>query len=88
MQAKCETPAMADVKIDLPPRLLQFAQSQVEAGDYADVADYIRSIIREDKEARDRLVAEIQKGIDSPDGERSVEEIWQRGVEKAQSRAA
>jgi putative addiction module CopG family antidote len=79
---------MSKVTIELPAQLVEFAEAQVAAGRYTDVADYIRSMIRDRKQASDRLVAEIQKGLDSGDSDRSFGDIWQAGMERGRSRAA
>lgn len=49
---------------------------------------YVRSLIEEDRERRAWLHAEIQKGLDSGDSEFTVDQIWERAVERARSRAA
>jgi putative addiction module CopG family antidote len=79
---------MSTVTIELPAQLVEFAEAQVAAGRYTDVADYIRSMIRDRKQASDRLLAEIQKGLDSRDSDRSFRDIWQAGTERGRSRAA
>ena len=55
-----------------------WVQRVVAQGDYANESEYIRDLIRHDKEKRSREIAlqqEIQEGLDSGTGHRNVLEI-------------
>ena len=51
---------MATMNISLPDSLKDFAQSQTETENYSNPSDYVRSLIREDKEKK-----EAQQRIES-----------------------
>jgi hypothetical protein len=85
----CYVDDMEKLRIDLSDDLAGFVAEV--AGDDAGsekAGEYVRSLIEEDRERRAWLRAEVQKGLDCGDGERTVDQIWKRAVERAASRAA
>lgn len=59
---------MATLNISLPDSLKTFAQNQTETSDYSNPSDYVRSLIREDKEkkeAQQRVEALLLEGLES-----------------------
>jgi len=59
---------MATLNISLPDSLKTFAQNQTETSDYSNPSDYVRSLIREDKEkkeAQQRIEALLLEGLES-----------------------
>jgi len=54
---------MASMNISLPEQMREWVQAQIEAGKYASSSDYIRDLIRQDQERRDKVSA-IQRAID------------------------
>jgi antitoxin ParD1/3/4 len=57
---------MAQMSISLPEELKQFAEKKGKSGDYSTPSDYIRSLIRRDKEeAWARLEAMLIEGLNS-----------------------
>jgi antitoxin ParD1/3/4 len=79
---------MADVTLSMPQALLDYAEGQIGAGSYADIGDYVRDLIRRDKEARDRLWAALDEAEASGISDLTFEEIIEQAREKARSRAA
>lgn len=55
--------AMATMNISLPEQMKAFAEAQARDGQYANVSDYMRDLIRRDQERRQAIV-EIQALID------------------------
>ena len=53
---------MATMNISLPEQMRSWVQAQIEAGKYSSSSDYIRDLIRQDQERRDKVQA-IQKAI-------------------------
>ena len=53
---------MATMNISLPEQMRSWVQAQIEAGKYSSSSDYIRDLIRQDQERRDKLQA-LQKAI-------------------------
>ena len=63
---------MATMNISLPEQMRSWVQAQIEAGKYSSSSDYIRDLIRQDQERRDKMHAlrsAITKGIESGDPE-------------------
>lgn len=59
---------MAQMNISIPEKLKTWVESRVADGDYASSSDYLRDLVRRDqreREALERLRAEIQAGFDS-----------------------
>ena len=79
---------MATMNISLPSELKTFVESQVATGQYANVSDYVRDIIRERQAAVDRLRALIDEGDASGDSPYTIDEIISRAKERFVSRAA
>lgn len=44
--------AMSSINISLPEPLKAYVEAQIEAGDYGTPSEYVRELIREDKERR------------------------------------
>jgi hypothetical protein len=76
---------MQTISINLPDSLTDFVQRQsAERG----IDDYFEKILREQQreEARDRLEAELIKGIESGFGEPITPEYWQKMRDRLQQR--
>ncbi|HEY0312068.1 MAG TPA: type II toxin-antitoxin system ParD family antitoxin [Allosphingosinicella sp.] len=82
-----QNPRMTTVNISIPEELKNFVDSQVATGQYADVSDYMRAVIRERQEAVDRLRALIDEGDASPDSPYTIDEIIAQARERHLSRA-
>lgn len=66
---------MATMNVSLPDGMREWVESQTKSGDYANVSDYIRDLIRHDKERREALKLAIQEGLDSGASSRKAEDI-------------
>ena len=69
---------MAQMNVSLPDGLKAWAESRVAGGDYSSTSDYVRDLMRRDRERRahdDRLRGEIQVGLDSGLAEVEPEDI-------------
>lgn len=53
---------MATLNVSLPDKLRQYIKSRVESGEFQSASDYLRDLIRHDREKLECLLAE---GIDS-----------------------
>jgi antitoxin ParD1/3/4 len=82
-----QNPRMATMSISVPEELKDFVESQVATGQYADVSDYMRAVLRERQEAVDRLRSLIDEGDESPDSPYTMEEIIAQARERHLSRA-
>ncbi len=63
---------MASMNISLPEQMREWVQAQIEAGKYASSSDYVRDLIRQDQERRDKIAAlqrAIEEGMQSGDAE-------------------
>ena len=73
--------------ISLPEALREFALKRVETGAYSNPSDYVRTLIRADRERQQKLEAlrrDIQVGIDELDRGEGIpaEEVFSRLEER------
>ena len=72
---------MAQMNISLPDGLKNWAETRVAEGDYSSTSDYVRDLMRRDRErgeALEQLRIELQKGLDSPRSDATLESIIAR----------
>ena len=81
---------MATMTISLPDRMKEWVEEQVETGDYASSSDYVRDLVRrdrDDKEARlAALRAKIEASFASGRSGRSIADIISEGERIARER--
>ena len=56
----------------------QWIKSQIEAGDFTNDSEYLRHLVRQDQAKNAKFIAlkaAIQKGIDSGDSKKDIQEI-------------
>ncbi|MBL8288509.1 MAG: type II toxin-antitoxin system ParD family antitoxin [Rubrivivax sp.] len=55
------------MSVELPEPMLSFVDERVRQGSYADAADYLRDLVKRDREAQagQRLRELVQEGLDS-----------------------
>jgi len=76
---------MATMSISLPDELKQYAEKKAKGGDFSTPSDYVRSLIREDKEASwNRLEKMLLQGINS--GEAIVDSKGSRAFLKIEAK--
>jgi len=70
---------MATMNISLPDQMKAWVEEQVASGRYANTSDFIRDLIRDYQDERERVFAElrslIQEGLDSGVSEKTPEEV-------------
>jgi antitoxin ParD1/3/4 len=66
---------MATMNISLPDEMRAFVEAQVASGEFANVSDYIRNLIRYDQRELDIVRAAIDEGDASGPSARSIDEI-------------
>lgn len=83
------------MNISIPDKLKAWVESRVADGSYASSSDYLRDLVRQDqreREALERLRAEIQAGIDSGISDKDpfdhIAELRQRAHEQTKARDA
>jgi Arc/MetJ-type ribon-helix-helix transcriptional regulator len=57
---------MAQLSIDLPDALTAYLQSQIAAGHYTDLSNYIETLIQQDLNHKTRLEQRLLESLDSP----------------------
>ena len=70
---------MATMNISLPDSLKEFAKDQTESESYSNPSDYVRSLIREDKEkkeAQQRVEALLLEGLNSGEALPATSTYW------------
>lgn len=63
---------MATMNISLPDPMRDWVQAQIQTGKYSSTSDYVRDLIRQDQERRDkleRLQQAITEGLESGESE-------------------
>ncbi len=72
---------MATMNISLPELMKNWVEESVQSGRYANSSDYVRDLIRRDKD-RDIAVTQMQEmiaeGIESGVSDLSVDDVWDR----------
>ncbi len=66
---------MATLNVSLPAPLREWVEEQVRSGDYANASDYMRDLIRHDRERQEALVQALIEGENSGISSRSVADI-------------
>ena len=66
---------MATMNISLPDTMRKWVELQVNKGEYANVSDYIRDLIRHDQRQRDQLRLALIEGENSGISKRTVRDI-------------
>jgi antitoxin ParD1/3/4 len=73
--------AMTSLNISLPEALKQYVEGQVASGDWGTPSEYVRELIRQDKERRlHTLERDLIAATKGPKVELSVSEIRRKGV--------
>ena len=74
---------MTSLNISLPEALKKYVEGQVASGDWGTPSEYIRELIRQDKQRRlELLEQDLIAGIRSPRIELSRDEIRKKGLIK------
>jgi antitoxin ParD1/3/4 len=73
--------AMTSLNISLPEALKQYVEGQVASGDWGTPSEYVRELIRQDKERRlHSLEQDLIAAARGPKVELSVSEIRRKGL--------
>ena len=70
---------MATMNVSLPDAMKSWVEDQVRTGQYSNVSDYVRDLIRQDHEIRDKrdvLIRALESGESSGVSDRTVDQIW------------
>lgn len=78
------------MNISLPEALRSYVDERVAEGGYANVSDYVRALIRDDRASRAKaqLEAKLLEGVASGPQVEATEEYWKRIDAKVRSRMA
>lgn len=80
---------MATMTVSLPDPMKEWVEAQIVAGEFASASDYVRDLIRRDRERKAGLAA-LGKLIDDAEASglstRSLEEIFADARERAEAR--
>jgi antitoxin ParD1/3/4 len=70
---------MATMNVSLPDAMKSWVEDQVRTGQYSNVSDYVRDLIRQDHEIRDKrdiLIRALESGESSGVSDRTIDQIW------------
>jgi antitoxin ParD1/3/4 len=76
---------MATMNISLPDPLRDWVQEQIQDGNYSSSSDYVRDLIRRDRESREQqtiLQEAIMAGLKSGISQRSMEDLLEEAKVK------
>jgi antitoxin ParD1/3/4 len=76
---------MATMNISLPDPLRDWVQEQIQDGNYSSSSDYVRDLIRRDRELREQktvLQEAITAGLKSGISQRSMEDLLEEAKAK------
>jgi antitoxin ParD1/3/4 len=83
---------MATMTVSLPDPMKDWIEAQIRQGDYASVSDYVRDLVRRDRDRReqeltlsqlrDKLAASRDSGVST----RTVDEIFAQAQDMAKAR--
>ncbi len=79
---------MATMNVSLPDPLKLWVEDQVKGGQYANVSDYVRDLIRRDQQARqqlDGLRAAIDLGLESGISPHGLDDVFATARERAKA---
>lgn len=74
---------MAQMNISIPEALKSWAEARVAEGSYSSTSDYVRDLVRRDRDYAEKLKAlqaAIDEGLASPEVDTSIEDIIARGL--------
>ena len=77
---------MATMNVSLPDPMKAWVESQVDGGQYGNVSDYVRDLIRRDQNDREQIKAlqeVITKGLESGISDRTMKDILKAARSKA-----
>ena len=66
---------MATLNISLPDLLEAWVEDRVKSGSYTDAGDYVRDLVRRDRDERQALIDALIEGEESGRSDRTVSEI-------------
>jgi len=83
---------MATMTVSLPDPMKEWIEAQISKGDYASVSDYVRDLVRRDRDRRDHVLtrdelrAKLAASLDSGLSVRSVDDIFAEALQLAKGR--
>jgi antitoxin ParD1/3/4 len=83
---------MATMTVSLPDPMKDWIEARIQQGDYASVSDYVRDLVRRDRDRREQefTLAELRKKLadsrESGIGVRTVDEIFTEARDIAKAR--
>lgn len=71
---------MATMNVSLPDEMKSWVESQTRTGRYSNASDYVRDLIREDQERKDKIAhiqALVTEGLESGISNKSMDDLLQ-----------
>ena len=78
---------MATMNVSLPDKMKDWVEQQAQSGRFSNASDYVRDLIREDKE-RAKAIAKLQKVVDDALASGISDRSWDEIMTVARARAA
>lgn len=81
---------MAKITISMPDRMSEYVSARIESGQYGNVSEYFRDLVRRDRERREAAIAELRDMLDKAEAsgvsEKSMDDIMREAEEDLRSR--
>ena len=74
---------MATMNVSLPDPMKNWVEKQAQSGQYSNVSDYVRDLIRHDQERAEkveRMQVFVTEALESGPGQHSMEELRERAA--------
>jgi antitoxin ParD1/3/4 len=78
---------MATMNVSLPDPMKEWVEAQAKTGEYANVSDYVRDLIRRDQHRKDKIAAMqrfVDEGLSSGPGSRTADELFAIALARAE----
>ncbi len=81
---------MTTMNVSIPEALREYVDEQVVEGGFANVSDYVRALIRDDRARRAKALLEskLLEGLASGPAEEATEAYWKRLEAEVRARAS
>ena len=79
---------MATMNVSLPDPMKMWVEEQIKGGQYANVSDYVRDLIRRDQQARQQLKgleAAIDLGLESGINPHGLDDVFSAARKRAKA---
>lgn len=77
---------MATMNISLPGPMKSWVERQAQSGRYGNVSDYVRDLIRRDRERQEKIAhmqTMVDEALSGGISDETIDDIWARAIKQA-----